>query len=242
MAYKFRTIEKLVGIFVVFSLVIIIAALILILRGQHIIVKKYYFTTEFNSAENLSPGMPVKLKGIKIGALTHLELNESNRIVAKFYILKEYAKKIKKDSVLMINSPLIGEKFIEITEGSKESQSVENNEFLYSVDTEKGREYLAKQMKSMPASPTDLILKNVQLLTAQLSDPQGSLMQTLANFKKLSESLAENRDIIKDMMVQLKQTGENLKMISENLKNNPILKGQIFPQKEEKEEAPKRKR
>ena len=242
MAYKFRTIEKLVGIFVILGLTILIIALIFVLKGQHLIVKKIYFTTYFNSAENLSISMPVKLKGIEIGRLTQLHLDDSNRIVAKFYILKDYHNKIRKNSVIMVNSPLIGEKFIEITTGSSNYPIAEENDIIYSTDTEIGRKYLSEQLGKMPASPTDLILKNVQLLTAQLSDPQGSLMQTLANFRKLSESLAENRNVIKDMMEQLRQTGENLKVVSEQLKNNPILKGQVFSTEKKEEKKPTQKR
>ncbi len=225
MAYRFRHIEKLIGSFVVISLLLLIAAIILIARGQHLITKKFYYTTKFNSAKNLFEGMPIKFKGLKIGAVKKIYLDEKNQIVVKFYVLKEYALKIKKDSVLMINSPLIGEKFLEITAGMPDSPVAKDGDFLYSTDMEEGREYLREQMAQMPATPTDLILKNIQLLTAQLSDPNGAFMQTLQNFRKLSESLAQNKDVIRETIEALKDSAKNMKKISENLKRNPLLGG-----------------
>ncbi len=225
MAYKFRHIEKLIGSFVVISLMLLIAAIILIARGQHLITKKFYYTTRFNSAVHLVEGMPVKFKGLKIGAVKKIYLDENNTVIVKFYILKEFSSKIKKDSVLMINSPLIGEKFLEITSGTHKSPVADNGDFLYSADTKVGRKYLADQLAEVPATPTDLIIKNVQLLTAQLSDPNGAFMQTLQNFRKMSEGLAESKDIIKETMAALKDSAENLKELSENLKRNPLLGG-----------------
>lgn len=225
MAYRFRNIEKLIGSFVVISLLLLIAAIILIARGQHLMTKKFYYTTRFISAENLSEGMPVKFKGLKIGAVKEIYLDEKNQIIVKFYVLKEYASKIKKDSVLMINSPLIGEKFLEITAGMPDSPVAREGDFLYSTDIEEGRKYLRKQLAQMPATPTDLILKNVQLLTAQLSDPNGAFMQTLQNFRRLSESLAQNKDVIRETMEALKDSAKNMKQLTENLKRNPLLGG-----------------
>jgi len=232
MAYKFKNIEKVIGSFVIISILIIVAAIIFIARGQHLLTKKYLFTTRFNSAKDLKEGMPIKFKGLNIGGLKSIYLDRDNFIIAKFYILKQYAPKIKEDSVVMINAPLIGEKFLEVTPGTTNAKQSKNNSFLYSIDTEKGREYLTEQLATKPTTPTDLILKNVQMLTAQLSDPNGSFMQTLKNFQELSKSLAGNKDAIKETMDALKESTKSLKVLiknlnalTESLKNNPLLGG-----------------
>ncbi|MBN1897167.1 MAG: MCE family protein [Spirochaetes bacterium] len=225
MAYKFKQTEKLIGSFIVISLIIIISAVIFIARGQHLLTKKFYYKTGFNSAASLSEGMPVKYKGLKIGLVKKIYLDENDQIILRFYVLKKYSQKIRKDSVVMLNAPLIGEKFIELSTGMTNSSMAADGDFLYSADSEKGREFLAIQLAHAPDSPTDLIIKNVQLLTAQLSDPNGSFMKTLNNFQQLSASLAENRGTIQETMSALKDSAKNMKELSKGLKDNPFFGG-----------------
>ncbi|MDD5067337.1 MAG: MlaD family protein [bacterium] len=227
MAYKFKTVEKMIGIFIVAAGIILIASIIFIAKGQKLFVKKNHYSTVFNSADNLTEGMPIKFKGLKIGSVKSMELNEENKIMVQFTILREYANRIKTDSIIKVNAPLIGEKILEITEGTKEAVMAVNNSPLYSIDSEKGRELLKAQLSQQAATPTDLIVQNVQLLTAQLSDPDGGLMKTLRNMEKFSSAFAstygDNKDVITDMIKNLQQTTKNINDLSLALKNNPFF-------------------
>lgn len=229
MAYKFKGIEKLIGLFVVFALILLISAIIFIAKGQKLIVAKNYYTTIFNSAENIKQGMPVKFKGLEMGYVKELRLNDENKIEVTFYVIRAYANRIKQDSVIKVNAPLIGEKVMEITEGSKEAAVAQKEALLYSIDTAKGRELLQQQISDQAMSPTDLVIQNVQLLTAQLSDPEGGLMKSLKNLEKFSSTFAdtygENKDTISSMIKDLEATTKNFRELSEALKKNPFFGG-----------------
>lgn len=226
MAYKFRNIEKMIGLFTVAALIIVVAAVIFIAKGQKLFVKKNLYTTVFNSADNLTEGMPIKFKGLKIGAVKGMELDRQNKILTEFYIFREYADRLKEDSIIQVNAPLIGEKVLEITEGTRESAIAANNSLLYSIDSEKGRELLRAQ-PVQAATPTDMIIKNVQLLTAQLSDPEGGLMKSLKNMEKFSSAFADtyggSKDVITDMIKNLHEVTRNLNELTAALKNNPFF-------------------
>ncbi|MBU1076782.1 MAG: MCE family protein [Spirochaetes bacterium] len=226
MAYQFRNIEKTIGAFIVIAFLLFIGAIIFIAKGQKLIAKKNYYTTIFNSAGNLSEGMKVKFKGLQIGTVKKLYLNNSNNVVVEFHILREYADRIKKDSVVQINAPLIGEKTMEITSGTRESEQAQNNSLLYSVDTSEGLELLSSQVSRQPTSPSDLIIQNVQLLTAQLSNPSGPFMRTLRNLQQFSSAFAgENKRTINIMIKDLQATTANFKELSKAMKDNPFFGG-----------------
>ncbi len=241
MSYRFKYLEKVIGIFLVVAFLIVIVSIIFIAKGKQLWVKKFYYYTEFNSAAALNVGMPVKFKGLKIGAVKSIKLNKKNNIVVKFYILKEYSDRIKTDSIIKINAPLIGEKNMVITSGGNKSKIAPKETFLYSIDTEKGRLLLAEQLKKEPQSPTDLIIQNVQILTAELSDPKGPFIGTLRNLRKFSETFADSfgGSEIKNTIKMLEATAQNFRDLSKSLKKNPLLVGST---KSKKNKDEKRKR
>lgn len=224
MAYRFLKREKIIGAFIVTAFLLFMVAIVFIAKGQNLLAKKNYYTTIFNSADNLSKGMPIKFRGLEIGAVKSLYLNKANEIVVRFYVLREYADRIKVDSVIKINAPLIGEKVMEITSGTVGSKQAKDNSILYSIDTEEGLELLTSQISTLPKSPTDLIVQNVQLLTAQLSNPKGPFMQTLKNLQQFSSAFAgENKNTINLMIKDLQATTKNFKELSAAMKKNPLF-------------------
>ncbi len=243
MSYRFKYLEKVIGMFLVLAFLIIIISVIFIAKGKQLWVKKVYYYTQFNSAEALSLGMAVKFKGLKIGAVKSIKLDDKNNIIVRFYVLQEYANRVKTDSIIKINAPLIGEKDIAITAGSEKSKVAPKNSFLYSIDTEKGRLLLAEQIKKEPQSPTDLIIQNVQVLTAELSDPKGPFIGTLRNLETFSENFANSfgGDAMRNTIKMLEETARNFRDLSEALKKNPLLGGKAS-ESAKKSSSSKRKR
>lgn len=230
MAYQFRNIEKTIGAFIVVAFLFFIGAIIFIAKGQKLWSKKNHYTTTFYSAADISQGMPVKFKGLRIGAVKKLYLDKNNRIVVEFYVLMENANIVRTNSVIKITSvSLIGEKILEITEGTTNASLATNNSFIYSFHTEKGVEMLALQTTEKKGTSMDVILKNVELLTAQLSNPRGSLQTTLRNLEKFTSAFAgmsgENKDAIASMIRDLQAITKNFKQMSESMKNHPLISG-----------------
>ncbi len=227
MAYEFRKIEKTIGAFIVIAFLLFIGAIVFIAKGQKLIAKKNYYTTVCNTAAGLNPGTEIKYKGLIVGSVKKVYLDENNDIGVRFYILRENADRIKTNSVVRISSPLFGEKSIVITEGTTNASVAKNNSFLYSSHMEKGRELIALQKSQKAESELDAILINIELLTAQLADPRGSLQTLLKNLKKFTTVFSglskDNKDLFASMIRDLSATTRNFKNMSAAMKKNPLF-------------------
>ncbi len=219
MAYKFRNIEKTIGGFIVIALLVFIAGLVFIAKGKKLIVKKNYYTTTFYSAMDLKKGMPVTYKGLTVGQVKDLYLNKDNMIEVEFYVYRRNADRVKEDSVVNITSPgPLAAKILALSPGGTNSKPAKNNSFLYSMHTEEGIRLLESQISQQPTSQADLIVQNVQLLTAQLSNPKGPLMSTLRNLERFTTAFAgisgKNKDLIAGMIRDLIAKTKNFKEMS----------------------------
>ncbi len=230
MAYKFRNIEKTIGAFIIIAILAFIAGLIFIAKGKKLIVKKNYYTTSFYSAMDLNKGMPVTYKGLTVGQVKDLYLNKDNMIEVKFYVYRKNADRVKEDSVINITAPNpFAAKILALSPGGTNSKIANNNSILYSIHSEEGIKLLEAQISQQPTSPTELVVQNIQILTAQLSNPKGPLMSTLRNLEKFTTAFAgvsgENKDLIGAMIKDLKATTKNFKEMSSSMKNNPLFGG-----------------
>ncbi len=190
MSFKFTHLEKIVGIFITVVIIIILTVIILIGKERRWFEKHYFFTTKFLSGEGLSPGMQVTIKGIQIGEVKSVYLNEDNWIEVKFSVFKEYTPRIRKDSVARIKSPLLGSKALEIIPGNRDMPVLANGSFIWSSDTEQGKAILVEKEKSEQPDKITRILNNVEKLTYNLSSENGSLNQTLVKIKQFFEMLS----------------------------------------------------
>jgi len=210
MSFKFRKIEKIVGVFLTLVIFIIIGVVILIGREQRWFEKHYQFTTKFLRGEGLSPGMLVTIKGIQVGEVKSIYLNEDNWIEVTFSVFEEYAERIKKDSVVRLRSPLIGSKSMEIIPGDKDQPVLASGSYIWSMDTEEGAKLLEKKIKQEKPDEITRILQNVEKLTYNLSDAQGSLEITLAKIQEFFHMLTSEDG-------SLNQTLQNLQAITRTI-------------------------
>lgn len=90
----------------------------------------YELSASFRSVEGIAVGTDVRLAGIKIGAVTDLNLNpRSFRAQAKFSVRKDL--QIPEDSDVKISSEgLLGGNFIEVTPGASTFMLEPEDEFI----------------------------------------------------------------------------------------------------------------
>ena len=135
MKFKFQHLEKIIGAFVIVSLLAVFFSVIAIGRGQHWFEKSYPYTTIFEGDAGLKPGSAVQMVGIDIGEVTSVSLNQDNLIEVQFKVQEKYAEKIRSDSVARAASPsLLGGKVLEITVGSPLLSEVEPDSILPSEE------------------------------------------------------------------------------------------------------------
>jgi phospholipid/cholesterol/gamma-HCH transport system substrate-binding protein len=110
MKLRIKYIDRIVGLFILISILTLTALLVFIGMSQRWFKKNYYFTSTFESGGGLEVGMPVKLKGFVIGKLSKIELDPvKKQVKVEFYIYEEYYKDtVIENSVLQLAVSPIG--------------------------------------------------------------------------------------------------------------------------------------
>jgi phospholipid/cholesterol/gamma-HCH transport system substrate-binding protein len=189
MALRFKHLEKVVGVFLTLVILIIVVVVVFIGRERRWFEKQYEFTTEFWRGDGLKPGLIVSIKGIQIGEVKSVFLNEENWIEVRFSVYEEYAERIRKDSVAKLRSPLIGSKVLEIIPGGKDQLPLENGSYIWSEDTDEGAKILEARAKEEKPDQLTRIMGNVEHLTANLSDAEGNLERALVKVRDFFDML-----------------------------------------------------
>jgi phospholipid/cholesterol/gamma-HCH transport system substrate-binding protein len=179
MAFRIKHADKIVGVFLTFVIMVIVVIIIFIGRERRWFEEQFTFTTKFRRGEGLSAGMQATIKGIQVGEVKRVYLNEDNWIEVTFTVYKEYTPRIRKDSVVDLKSPLIGGKSLEIIPGAKDMPALAKGSYIWSRDTDEGQLILQERQREDQPDEITRILKNVELLTYNLSAADGNLNETL---------------------------------------------------------------
>lgn len=221
MSFKFKHLEKIVGVFLTLVIITIIGVIMLIGKEQRWFEKHYEFTTKFSRGEGLSPGMQVQIKGIQVGEVTSVFLNKDNWIEVRFRVFEDYAERIRQDSVVRLRAPLIGSKALEIIPGDMDKPVLANGSYIWSADTEEGEKILKAKEKLEKTDEITRILQNVEKLTYNLSAQEGSLQKALTKMNKLFAMLSDEKG-------SLNQTLKSIEYITKSIENREGSIGKIL--------------
>jgi len=221
MPFKFKHIEKIVGVFLTIVLLVIITVIMLIGSKQRWFEKHYEFTTKFLRGEGLSPGIQITIKGIQIGEAKSVFLDEANWIEVTFSVYEEYAGRIRKDSAVRLNAPLIGGKSLEIIPGDRSMPVLASGSYIWSQDTEQGAKIIESKAREENPDEITRILRNTERLTYNLSTQEGNLNQTL-------EKIQTFFDMLNSQNGSLNQTLESLKDITKSIKSGEGSIGKLL--------------
>src|SRR5579864_749307 len=108
MKFRIKYAQQVVGFFLLASVLALVAVLVFMGANQRWFARNYTFFSRFNSAEGITVGMPVKLKGFEIGKVTNVELTYNNRVRVNLDIYSDYISKIRPDSVIDLAVATLG--------------------------------------------------------------------------------------------------------------------------------------
>jgi phospholipid/cholesterol/gamma-HCH transport system substrate-binding protein len=160
-----------VGIFVIFGLLLAMAAIFLIGDTRGLWQPKVAYHTAFDDVAGLKPGAPVRMGGLDIGAVTgvrHSSNPSDARAFVSLNINRKEAARIKTDTLArVINKGLLGDKMIELTFGSAEASPLDPNSL---IPSEEPSDVLASANRV--AAETAKAIQGVTPLVQQLGDPK----------------------------------------------------------------------
>lgn len=208
------------------GIVVVVAALLLLFIIYKIggikTEKGYEVKCTFTYVSGLEENAPVKLAGVKVGEVRSVGCSyddDETRVLVTLR-LDEKAR-IREDSKIRISTTgLIGEKYIEITGGSKGSPFVSRDAILVGEDPFEIEELI--ETGRMLAARVDSGIQDLQKLVGHVDGV-----------------VVDNKDDIRVTILNLKDTSENFKEFSDDIRRNPWKL--IVKQKEVAKDASKKK-
>jgi phospholipid/cholesterol/gamma-HCH transport system substrate-binding protein len=177
MKYMLRHSDKVVGVFVVAGSLFLVIALLFVGINKRWFKSDLSYISHFHTAEGLSPGLALELRGFAIGSIKSLALNEANQVEVNFSIFNEYADRIVPGSVIELAvKPLgFGSSLIFYPGGGGGVPLIEGA-IIPSSDSALGRKLLAEGKAYRPKRQDEMstLIENLYPLVAQVE----SIMST----------------------------------------------------------------
>jgi phospholipid/cholesterol/gamma-HCH transport system substrate-binding protein len=197
MKFRIKYAQQVVGFFLLASVLALAAVLVFMGANQRWFARNYSFFTRFNSAEGITTGMAIKLKGFEIGKVTGFELTYSNRVKVNLDIYSDYLSKIRPDSVLDLSVPPlgIGTGSMNLLPGMNMLPAMEENSFLPSSDTTLGKALVAQGLVDKPQvnDAVASILAQVAPLLIDLRTTSNSVTRVLNDVGSAVEGKSNNQ-------------------------------------------------
>jgi len=134
----FFTHEVRVGLALLAGVLVVVLAIFSIGEQQGLLAQRYHLFTLMSRVEGLQTGAPVRLAGLRVGAVTSVNFSSDvndQKIEIEMEIDKDIKPRIRKDSIAHIGTlGLLGDKYIGITLGTIEQPMLEEGDFLQSSD------------------------------------------------------------------------------------------------------------
>src|SRR3989338_1248258 len=120
---KFLTPEIKAGLFITCGLALLMSGILMLGGGEKFFNSHYNVRARFEDVSGLSKGSFVRSGGISVGRVTEIEYDESFREILVTMLVKEsFKQRIRKDSKVQMNTQgVLGDKYLEIVDGSAES-------------------------------------------------------------------------------------------------------------------------
>lgn len=133
---EYRKREIAAGLMIVIAVVLLLLMAALSGNVKDFFREKKDVKVRFDFAEGIEINTPVYQAGILVGKITNIQvvtLEGKNQVLLTLRVRVETV--VKKDSKVMIKSPLVGEKFVDIGIGSPDSPSLAPGETLDGVES-----------------------------------------------------------------------------------------------------------
>lgn len=196
-----------VGIFLAGLTTVLMVMIVSIGKENSIFNPKVIIKARVENVKNLKPGSYVELKGIRIGTVSQIEIISDNEVEIQASILESELKWIKQDSRVSVSTAgLVGDKYLEIYSGSKETQSFNPDKDVLRAENVADLSQIITKGESI-ATITERILSRVDLLLHNMDDGK-KIVEMINSLSKASQNVEHISQELKS--AQLGQTIQNV--------------------------------
>lgn len=168
---KFNKYERVAGLFVMCAIFGVAVTALSVAVKQGWFETKVHYSTVFENADGIHQGTLVQMAGLRAGAVEEVELEASNQIRVRFYVLGKFQPRIRQDSGIQLIRPfLIGERVIDVSVGSEQSPVLAANSFVKSIEATDFMTLMSGKNLNAYLGKLGGILENMQLLVEAFAD------------------------------------------------------------------------
>jgi len=204
--------EFKVGLFIVSTTIIILAAFIYLAYEKGFFTRVYTFTLSSKSGDGLAEGMPVVFSGFNIGKVTSLELSDKGIVLITIKIPEKHVKWLKTDSTFILYRPLIGAARILVTTNNLNSPPLTEDKIVVMETVNDINDAITKVQPLL--EKITQIAGNIERLTNNLSSPQGDLSRIMANAQQITSTFSAKKSFLEMAVAD----DESLKSIHDALR------------------------
>ncbi|MFH2012973.1 MAG: MlaD family protein [Pseudomonadota bacterium] len=192
MYFRVKHFEKYVGVFILLSIIVLVATMVFIGRGQRWFEKKYSFITIFDSAGGVELGSKVVLSGMEIGRVKDITLNKDNKAEITLSIFDAYRDRIRVNSIARISGPIIGNKVIEISLGEMSQQLLYEGGVIKSEETKEITDIIKEIDFKSPIDKITEALDNIRSITENFNrESDGIAVNLKETTQKINNSVGQ---------------------------------------------------
>jgi len=186
---RFVHLERKVGFFVILGIAATVSAVTFLGVRQGFFTPRVAVYFRVASAEDLGEGADVLTRGFRVGKVSRLRLDDSGKVEVRLAVDKKALKWIKRDSTARLSKGLlVGGAKVVISAGTPEAEVIsEGGELVFEPGV--GLSETAQQAMD-ELKP---VLRQLTVTIANLGDPRGDFMTTLANLNRLTANLDETQ-------------------------------------------------
>jgi len=186
-----KTIELKVGVFILIGITIFFI-IVFSISDIYFIKPGYRINILFNFASGLARSAPVRLAGVNVGQVETIDITYDKESLRSKAFVRAWIKggtNIEEDSEITINTlGLLGEKYLEITAGSRETRRLGEGDILRGSDPVSTEE-LTRETKRL-IGKLDAAVESVNKIVGD-DQLREDLKDTVSNLNSLSAELNE---------------------------------------------------
>jgi len=172
--------------------------------GMSTMKKGYHLKAKFNYASAIKKGAPVYLTGVEVGEIKGIQIDYSTdgtQVVLDAWL--ENSAKVRENSkASIVTMGLMGEKYLELTSGSKDSPFMKEGSLIV------GKEPLMM----------DEVIDKAVVITDNLN---GGISDLRKLTQDVNLTLTDNRVQIDEILKNMNDTSKNFKEFSDDIRRNP---------------------
>jgi len=219
---EFETnIRRQVGWFIILGIGAVIFILLTISLRSDLFAHKFYLAFSPPSASSFYVNQPVKYQGFTIGRIDNMELQNDGHVLISLRLLKRYQPMLPEGAfVHLVREGLIGEQSLEITAGDSTKPLLTEGQMV-DYQTAATVEQLLRDIKPAVEN-ANILLRELAQLAIWLNDPNSDIRQVTTRLNDVSQDL--NRENVGKLISNLASALENLKGLSQDLKDQKVAK------------------